>query len=235
MHIHSLKIHGFKSFGDKTLFHFESGLSGVVGPNGSGKSSLVKTFLGLLKPVSGSYYWWQQLPVAYVPQRISIDQNIPMRVIDLLNGGLESSWSFINPFFRGKKKAEIDRAIHDVDLKPLLNQQFSALSEGQKQRVLMGRALVSNPQLLVLDEPTSAMDIATEEKIFHLTEKLKKERNLTVIIIAHHIPVLLRHISHIMILSRENQAIEAGLVDDVIKGPLFSGIYGSMVAGHCNA
>jgi len=156
----------------------------LVGPNGSGKTTLLKLILGFLKPQSGRITVFESEPskvnAGYVPQLMDTNIDIPITVIDVVKSGLINGFSRLN--IKNSVK-DIQRVMELLDIADLKNSKYSDLSGGQKRRVLVARALVSNPSLLVLDEPTANMDIESERKLFSVLENLKK--NTTIMIVTH--------------------------------------------------
>jgi zinc transport system ATP-binding protein len=186
----------------------------IVGPNGSGKTTFLRSVLGLMPAITGTVDLGADC-VGYVPQRNSIDSNIPARVIDVVRGGVETRWSFLNPMFRMQHRDAVDAALRDAHVAELASRQVVELSEGQKQRVLMARALASQPRLLILDEPTSAMDAKAEEDIFQLLDSLRHARNLAVLLVSHHLGVVADHATHLLMVDKDHGMLLAGTLDDV--------------------
>ncbi len=187
----------------------------LVGPNGSGKTTFLKTLLGLLPELSGEHGWKENVHIGYVPQRTRVDLSVPARVIDLVEQGVERSWSFLKPGYRRQKQDAIRNALKDTHTTELKNQRFSTLSEGQKQRVLMARALANSPDILVLDEPTSAMDMQAEHDVFELIEELRHGRNLAVLLVSHHLPVVAEFATHVVLFDRECDAVLSGPIEEI--------------------
>ncbi len=206
----------------------------VFGPNGSGKSTVLKTVLGLLPPVAGQFECAVS-SLGYVPQRSEIDPAIPARVLDMVRAGVERNWSFLNPLWTWKHRAAIDDALGDTHIRALVREPWTHLSEGQKQRVLMAQALAGNPQLLVLDEPTSAMDVHAERSIFALLDDLRRRRDLGVMVVGHNLGVLARFATHALFVDKDQAAIDVGLVRDVVRGSAFVERFGKGVAEHLGA
>jgi len=206
----------------------------VFGPNGSGKSTVLKTVLGLLPPVAGEFACTAS-SLGYVPQRSEIDPAIPARVIDMVRAGVERKWSFLDPSWTWKNRAAIDDALGDTHIRALVREPWTHLSEGQKQRVLMAQALAGNPQLLVLDEPTSAMDVHAERAIFALLDDLRRRRDLGVMVVGHNLGVLARFATHALFVDKDQAAVDAGLVRDVVRGSAFVERFGRGVAEHLGA
>jgi ABC-type Mn2+/Zn2+ transport system ATPase subunit len=153
---------------------------GIVGPNGSGKSTLLKTIAGLVKPVAGSVTVFgkrpQDLPpgtIGYVPQIEDVDWQFPANVRDVVAMG---RYPRLGAFarFGSKDRAAVDAALDALDLGKLAERHISALSGGQQQRAFVARAIAQEPDLLLLDEPTTGVDAATEESLLQVIRALVK-------------------------------------------------------------
>ena len=199
----------------------------LIGRNGSGKTTLLRTLLGLLPAVSGSVRRAPDLRLGYVPQRHELDASLPGRVIDIVRGGEDHGWSFLQPLRRWRLPAETERALRDADVLPWLQLPFSSLSEGQKQRVLLAKALVHQPQVLVLDEPTSAMDLLAERRTFELIDRLRHERQLAVLVVSHHLGVIASRATDVLVVDKDDGLTMAGCTEDVARDPRFIERFGS--------
>ncbi len=151
---------------------------GVVGPNGSGKSTLLKTICGLLTPASGELRVLggdpRKLPpgsIAYVPQIEAVDWSFPATVKDVVSMGRFSRLPFWRPFGAHDREM-VMRALDAVNMAPLAGRHIANLSGGQQQRVFVARAIAQEPKLLLLDEPTTGVDAATEEALRKVVRKL---------------------------------------------------------------
>jgi ABC-type Mn2+/Zn2+ transport system ATPase subunit len=195
---------------------------GVVGPNGCGKTTLLRTMLGLLKPVAGRVERQSGLSISYVPQRGRIDRIIPVTVAEvvLMGPGAKA------PAFRGIHSAEREaavRALAMVGIESLGQQLFRNLSAGQQQRVLLARALATDPDVLVLDEPTAGMDVASEAAMLDFLRELNRRR-VTIVIVTHHLPIVLNLASTIMLMG--SQTVLHGMVDEVLREDRLTALYG---------
>lgn len=180
----------------------------LAGRNGSGKTTLLKTLLGLHPRVSGQVMWQDRRAVAYIGQRAQWDMSVPARVWDIVVQGLDRGWSFVIP--RYPRRAQVREALHAVGLEGLANHPYATLSEGQKQRVLLARALIGNPRLMILDEPTSAMDMGGESAVFDLLATWCRERQLGVLVVGHHLTVLAAHATHLVVVDADDALAVAG-------------------------
>lgn len=201
----------------------------LIGPNGSGKTTLLRTILGLLSAVGGGIVLGRGTNIGYVPQRASLSGNTPGRVIDLVRGGVERHWSFLRPGFVRQQADAVACAMRDADVEPLATQQYATLSEGQKQRVLVARALASNPELLVLDEPTAAMDVSAEAGVFALLDRLRDERNLAVLMVSHHLTVTARHATHAIVVDKDRNYAAAGTISEIARADETRARYGELL------
>lgn len=219
---------------DLTLEHGE--LCAVVGRNGAGKTTWFRTLLGLLPPVAGSLHTCRRpLPMAYLPQRAELDPILPLRSQDVVAMGLDRGLSFLRPLFPAGRREAVLQAMRSMAADHLAARAFRELSEGQKQRVLMARMLVSAPELAVLDEPTAAMDQVAERETMALIDRLRREHDLAVLIVSHHLPVVSRYADQIVFLDRDAGAVVAGTPAHVFGHAAFQARYGQGAAGEGGA
>lgn len=198
----------------------------LIGRNGGGKTTLLRTLLGLLPRVSGELDRAPGTVIGYVPQRSDLDPALPLRVIDLIRGGVDTGRSFLRPFYAKSRQRDVEHAMADTQTTQLAQAQLAELSEGQKQRVLLARALVANPHLLVLDEPTSAMDAVAEREAFALLDRVMHERQLAVLVVSHHVSVLIERATHLIVVEKEARLALAGPLAEVCQHRAFAERYG---------
>ena len=166
----------------------------LIGPNGGGKTTLIKLILRLLKPTSGEIIL-KTKKIGYVPQYTNFSLDIPIRVIDVVLQGRLSKFKF---FYNEEDKKIALQKLKLVNMADFSEKKISDLSGGQRQRVLIARALVSNPEILILDEPTSAIDIKGQKEIY----KILKDLNITKLIISHDINILLEGVNKVAFVSK---------------------------------
>ncbi|OGP91810.1 MAG: ABC transporter ATP-binding protein [Deltaproteobacteria bacterium RBG_16_54_18] len=165
----------------------------LAGPNGAGKTTLVRVILGLEEKYKGTieifgkdlegFSEWRR--IGYLPQDVNVFNPLfPATVKEVVGLGLLSHKSFPRKFTRSDEE-KILKALELMDISLLKDKLVGALSGGQQQRVFLSRALVSDPELLILDEPSTALDPKTREQFFSLIEKLNKDKGVTLIIITH--------------------------------------------------
>lgn len=162
----------------------------ILGPNGAGKTVLLKALLGLV-PYKGEVKWRENVKIGYVPQRLPFIKDIPLNVRE---------------FFKLKEVSEekIRKVLFSVGIKDLsiLEKKIGNLSSGQFQKILVAFALVDDPQVLLFDEPTAGIDIGAEETIYTFLEKLRKEKNLTILMVTHDLSVVYKFVSSCLCLNK---------------------------------
>lgn len=156
----------------------------IVGPNGSGKSTLIKGLLGLIQPFSGKFRFngISQKSIGYMPQETTVDPNFPASVFEIvLSGSLNESRIFYD---KATKLRAVD-TLKMLNIEKLKDQSFSELSGGQRQKVLLARALMATKKLLILDEPSNNLDQKSKHSLYKILEKLNKENKIAIVVITH--------------------------------------------------
>lgn len=206
-------------------------LWGVVGRNGAGKTTLFRTLLGLQGSVSGTAWRAPGVVLGYVPQRHLLDPLVPARAAELIAEGSDRGMSFLWPWRSADAKQRIARAIATTGTERLLGQRYRDLSEGEKQRVLLARALAGAPDLLVLDEPTSAMDVVAEREAVDVLVRLRDELGLGVLLVSHHLGLVSEVADRLLFLDADDATALAGTAAEVFGNPLFARRYGAVLDG----
>jgi zinc transport system ATP-binding protein len=183
---------------------------GIIGPNGGGKTTLLKILLGLIKPTKGTVTFFGQ-PIAsspyrpkigYVPQRaLSLGESFPATVEEVIRSGRTPLKSFFAPFAAQDEKA-IMRAVEATGVAYLLHRRMNNLSGGERQRVLIARALAAEPKVLILDEPTSAIDVQSQEAFYLFLKELRRKLKLTIIIVSHDMDIVSHEVDQVLCLNR---------------------------------
>jgi zinc transport system ATP-binding protein len=199
----------------------------VIGRNGSGKSTWFKTLLGLLPPVSGRVYRSSpHVKSAYVPQTSGIDALLPVRAGELVRWGRMSGWNFLWPFgARGDRRA-VEQALDTAGALPIAHRPYRELSEGQKQRALLARVLATQADLVLLDEPTAAMDAVAERETMKRLAALAHEHGLAVVVVSHDLRVAAESADQLLFVDRETRSVVLGDADTVFCHPAFRRQYG---------
>ena len=215
---------------------------GIVGPNAGGKSTLLKLILGLLRPQSGHLSVLKK-PVCdarhqlgYVPQYPSFPRDFPVTVeqtVLLGRIGMQQNNSWLQRLLPGRYSKQdreaVRLALQEVEADNLLNRQIGSLSGGQLQRVLLARALVSNPQVLILDEPTANIDQRLESDIFDLLKRLNER--MSILVVSHDIGFVSSYVTRVACINRTLVCHHT----DAIDGEVIQSLYGEdvrMVAHH---
>lgn len=153
----------------------------VVGPNGAGKTVLFKSILNLID-FQGKVVWAGDAKIGYVPQKLSIAKDLPLTVFEFLKLKEEDQQEINKALVKVGFKAKAEHIHHDIRV---LKTTLGSLSGGELQRILMAYALLGNPNILLLDEPTAGVDLQGEETFYELFKKLKKDSDLTIVFISH--------------------------------------------------
>ncbi len=204
---------------------------GLIGPNGSGKSTLLGIILGLIRPTNGGVRLFGQdarrfgerWRIGYVPQRLAtFDAQFPATVEEVVGMG---RFARLGPFRRpgATDRAAVARALDWVDMAAFRERRIGRLSVGQQQRAFIARALASEAELLILDEPTAAVDAATQEEFYGLLERLNRETGLTIIIVEHDLAMVAAHVGAIALLNR--RIVFRGTPDEYAARDFLHGIY----------
>jgi len=174
---------------DNISFNVKKGTTlAILGPNGAGKSVLFRALLNLL-PYTGNVEWTEKVKIGYVPQNVAVS-DIPLSVKEFLSIGTN------------KANAENSLSLVKLDDKTILNKRLGVLSGGQLRRVLIAWALVDEPNILFLDEPTSGIDVGSEEPIFLMLNGIKKSKKMTILLITHDIHIVQEYSDYLLALNK---------------------------------
>jgi zinc transport system ATP-binding protein len=186
----------------------------ILGPNGAGKTVLLKTLLSIF-PFEGKIEWKKGIKIGYVPQRVPFIKDFPISIEEFFK-------------LKTKNKNEIKEVLKLVGFEEgFLKKNLGDLSSGQYQRILVAWALIGNPDVLLFDEPTTGIDISGEETIYQLLERLKKEKNLTIILVTHDLGVVLKFSDYVICLNK--CPICQGKPKEVIIPETLSKLYGQEI------
>lgn len=196
---------------DINLTVYEGDFLGIVGPNGSGKSTLLKLMLGLNKVQHGNIYLFGEKiqkfkdwdKIGYVSQKAnSFNSGFPATVEEVVLSGLVKSTGLFH-FYTKKHKQKVKKALMDVGMEGFIHKSIGELSGGQQQRVFIARALVSDPILLILDEPTVGVDAKNVSNFYDLLYELNRNLGLTLILVTHDTGTITEKISHVACLNKK--------------------------------
>lgn len=209
----SLKIAERQILHDISLTLSRGSILTLIGPNGAGKSSLVRLVLGLLLPTGGQVTRCNNLRVGYVPQKLYLDPALPLSVARFLR------------LAKGSSSARIESALYRVNASHLSHAALQKLSGGELQRVLLARALIGDPNLLVLDEPTQGVDVSGQVALYELIHTLRRELNCGVLMVSHDLHLVMAKTDEVLCL---NQHICCkGAPEVVARHPEFIAMFGN--------
>ena len=178
----------------------ENDFLGVIGPNGGGKTTLLKAILGLLKPLEGEIIFYQDekpvpaLKIGYLPQINQIDKYFPISVFEVVTSGLMAEKKGWRKFSAAQRR-RIDETLNLMGMSEKAKRSVGELSGGELQRVLLGRAIVSHPDVLILDEPNTYVDKFFESRLYKLLEDINKE--IAIILVSHDMGTMLPFVKNI--------------------------------------
>ena len=184
----------------------------LLGPNGAGKSTLVRVVLGLIAPTQGKVTRHEQLRIGYVPQKIHLDATLPLTVERFML------------LRRGVRRGDILPALKRVQAAQLINAPLQKLSGGEMQRVLLARALLNQPQLLVLDEPTQGVDVNGQVALYDLIDQLRRELNCGVLMVSHDLHLVMAKTDEVLCLNQHICC--SGTPEAVSQHPEFISMFG---------
>lgn len=189
----------------------------LIGPNGAGKTSLIRILLGLSEASSGRVERKKNLQIGYVPQRINVPEVMPLRVCDFLN-------------VTGKYSIDsCQQMLAEVSCEYLLYSPMQNISGGEMQRVLLARALLKAPQLLVLDEPASGMDIIGQQALYETIKQIRDKHKCSVLMVSHDLHLVMAATDKVICLN--THICCTGHPDDVSEHPEYLKLFGDAIEG----
>jgi len=206
--------------------------TGLIGPNGAGKTTLLRVILGLQRPTAGSVAVLgrprsrRNPSIGYVPQKVLLDPDLPMRARDVIALGLDGNRFGIPLSSRARREA-VREMLHAVDAERFADARVGNLSGGEQQRVLIAHALISRPQLLLLDEPLANLDIGSVQEIISLLARIAATQQVAVLLSAHEMNPLLPVMDRIVYLAGGRAA--SGTTAEVVQAEVLSRLYGQHV------
>lgn len=206
--------------------------TGLIGSNGSGKTTLLRVILGLQRSNEGTVvtadrrHSRRARSIGYVPQKVLLDPDMPMRARDLVSLGLDGE-RFGVPMGSKRRTQAVEAILHAVDAEQFADVRVGHLSGGEQQRVLIAHALISQPELLILDEPLANLDLRSSQEIVALLGRVAVEQHVAVLLSAHELNPLLRVMDRVVYLAA-GRAV-SGTTDEVIRPDVLSRLYGHHV------
>lgn len=189
----------------------------LIGPNGAGKTTMVRILLGLLSPDAGQISRQSQLRVGYMPQKINIESTLPLTVLRFLKLALYGG--------KANGKSDIKQILALLKIEHLQDQQLVAISGGELQRVLLARALLRDPHLLILDEPAQGVDIAGQAELYQLIGRIRDERGCGVIMISHDLHLVMSATDEVICLN--HHVCCHGKPEHVSNDPAYLDLFGA--------
>lgn len=207
---------------DVDLVVHDDQFTGVVGPSGSGKTTLLRVLLGTVRPVAGSVQRQDGVRLGYVPQVETVDWSFPVTVAECVL--MARTRGRMLPWPSRQEQAEVDEVLERLSIRHLAHRHIRRLSGGQQQRVFIARALLGRPHLLLMDEPTSGVDVGTRHEVLHLLADLHRD-GLAVVLTTHDLNGIAAHLPHLVCLN--TSVIGAGDPADVLVPDVLERTYGA--------
>lgn len=199
----SMEHNGKRVLSDVNLTINRGDFYAITGPNGGGKTTLMRIILGLVRPTRGSVQILApDLRIGYLPQKSRVDSRFPISVNEVISSGLLA----IPGLSKDERRQRTEKMLALVGLTDHQSKAFGALSGGQQQRALLARAIISRPQLLVLDEPLSYVDKHFEQKIYEIISRLAQET--TILLVSHEMSAISRMANHHLLIDRTASVLE---------------------------
>ena len=247
--------HIIQKFGDATVLKDISltlhpkEIVTLIGPNGAGKSTLLKILLGLIEPTAGQVICKPGLRIGFMPQKIQIDATLPMSVERFLRLGLrqQATITDVEPltpasFFNAIKSrflmafktffstAEYDttaiyKIAEELNIQTLLQQPIQKVSGGEMQRILLARALIGEPELLVLDEPVQGVDLQGQTELYQYINRIRHEHGYGILMVSHDLHIVMKNTDYVLCLNQHMCC--SGLPQNVSESPEFQALFGT--------
>jgi zinc transport system ATP-binding protein len=203
-------------------FHVQRGTSlAIIGPNGAGKTVLFRALIGSI-PFEGNVHWAPGTRIGYVPQKLDLERDVPITGLDFLRA---------RAALARQSDANVARSMDLVGMSPeIARQPIGTMSGGQFQRLLVAFALVGDPNVLLLDEPTAGIDEPGQERLHELVRRLQHDQGFTILFISHELSVVYQYATEVLCLSRLRASI--GPPRTILTPDLLAEVYGSPLDYH---
>ncbi len=204
-------------------FHVhEDQFTGIVGPSGAGKTTLLRLLLGTLKPMKGHISQSNGLRMAYVPQLETVSWNFPVTVRECVLMSRKSANQM--PWASKPEKSHVGQVLERLGIGDLAERHIRELSGGQQQRMFLARALLRQPQIMLLDEPTSGVDVSTRHDVLHLLAELHEE-GVAIVLTTHDLNGIAAHLPHLVCVNK--RIIASGAPNDVMTPDVLEQTFGA--------
>lgn len=209
--------YGGKAILSNVSFELSEGeIKTIIGPNGAGKSTLIRTVLGLIQPDTGQVVLRPKLKVGYMPQNLHIPVDMPLTVKRFL-------------MIKGNQQKEnLQQVVSELAIKAILDHPVQYISGGERQRVLLARALLQSPHLLVLDEPVQGVDVTGQAELYQLIQQIRERRGCAILMVSHDLHVVMAETDAVICLNKH--VCCSGHPEKVSKHPEFINLFGVKTA-----
>lgn len=191
----------------------------IIGPNGSGKSTLIKTILGIISPIKGQISIDPKVRFGYVPQEMKVNPILPMTVE-----------VFLKLNYQKGSVASYEETCELVGIKHICDRQLYQLSGGEKQKVLLAKALLEEPTMLILDEPIQGMDVSAQDEFYQLIETLRCEKKYSILMVSHDLYMVMKTTDQVICINRHICC--SGTVQSVIASEAYQSVFGQRMLEH---
>ena len=208
----SLAIRGSSILQDISLQVRSGEIVALIGPNGAGKSTLVRVILGLLQPERGRVWRKPGVRIGYMPQRLAVDETLPLTARRFITLGMPAS------------RERVQEVLAEVGAARVLDTPVQAISGGEMQRVMLARALLREPDLLVLDEPIQGVDLNGQYELYDLISDLRRKRGCGILMVSHELHLVMAATDHVLCLNRH--VCCSGHPEHVARDPAYLQLFG---------